>query len=103
MRQLQHFINAVIIDLADTFQPDLHYLLEIAASLGHAVYIFVVIQLLEHIGTIPRVLYYRKSHVRLQGKQLTVAVGKGYYAVGNKKVLIVCIEVVFLEFIHLIM
>ena len=50
-RQEDHFRQAVVIDITQTLQTHLHHLPEIPGALADPVDIFIVVELLEVIGT----------------------------------------------------
>ena len=102
-RQKHHFSDLILTQIADALQSRLHDLLEGMGSRINPVHILIIIQLFHGTGTIHGVFNDGQSHIRLHGHQPSVPVGKGNHLVGNQKVLVPDIQLVFLEPAHFVM
>ena len=92
--------NAVRIDCTDAFQTNLHNFFELVRALGYAVYILVIIDLLDNALIVAAVLDNGQRNVGLESHKLAVKVGKGYDSVAHKEILILCVEVIGFKLAH---
>ena len=99
--QLQHLIDAVLVNFADGLQAHLHDLFEAVGAFGNTVDIFIVIELAD-ARLVPGVFHNGKGYVRLQSHELSAHIGEGNDGIGNEEILVFGIQVVFLKFVHLV-
>ena len=99
--QLQDFVEAVFVDVADGLQTHLGNFPEGAAAPGDPVDIFVIVQLPD-TGSILGVLHNGEGYIGLQRHQLAVQIREGNDGFADEKILVPGVEVVLLEFVHFV-
>ena len=100
-RQGDYLKQIIQIDIADALQTGLQDFAEAVGAGGYPVNVFVVIQLLLKTGDILAVFHDGQGNVGLESQKLTVGIVEGDHSIADKELLVLQIEIVFLEFIHL--
>ena len=94
-------VEIVGVDVADALEAGLHDLLEVVGAGGHAVDVLTVAHLLLATRAILGVLDDGEGHIGLEGEELATHIVEGDDAVADKKILVLHVEIVLLEFAHL--
>ena len=95
-RQQHHLGDFIIPQVAHTFQPRLHDLPVIPVD------VLIVVQLLHRARGVRGIFHDGQRHVRLQCQQPSAAAGKGDDPVGQQKVLVADVQIVFFKLAHFV-
>ena len=95
-RQQRRLGNVVGRQIAHTFQSRLHDLPVVPVD------VLTIVDLLHHAGGLRGIFHNGQRHVRLQCHQLAALPGEGDDLVGNQKILVPYVKVVFLKLAHFI-